>query len=561
MGYSLLELVVKGAFRRSMGWLHTWAGLALGWLLFFVFLTGTAGYFDTEIDRWMKPELPMSTNSISQEEFIAMGLKHLEEQAAWSNTWQIILPNGRNDILKIGWRKEIEDGGRIQREFINYETNQIVETRVTAGGQTLYRLHYRLHYMPAIVGFWIVGLASMFMLLALVTGIIIHIRIFKDFFTFRPKQGAKSWLDAHSVVSVIALPFHLMITYSGLLFFVFTYMSIVAIANYEVDEIKNLRSEAIPRHAPIEPAGIAAPLVNLIPLVVDAKKHFGDDEIHMITIFNPNDKSSVVSIRRQNTTLINRNSVDEVQYNGVTGTQLIIPPLNRSVTAQTRSIFLGLHEGYFAGIIVRWFYFISGLLGTMMIATGMLLWVEKRRFKYENKQAPTKGYILVNRINAGVIIGLPMAIAVYFIANRLLPVEIANRGAWEINALFISLGLFIIYPFLRPLKKFWIEMLVGAAILCFAVPIINALTTDKNIIATALAQDWTLFSFDLTMLLFGGMFIFAAVRVQQRSLQPAKKKSNRASPKKLPQANKNIAINQPIATRNILANKTKREVL
>ena len=45
-------------FRQSMAWLHTWSGLLLCWLLFFIFVTGSLGYFDNAIDRWMKPELP-----------------------------------------------------------------------------------------------------------------------------------------------------------------------------------------------------------------------------------------------------------------------------------------------------------------------------------------------------------------------------------------------------------------------------------------------------------------------------------------------------------------------
>ena len=35
-------------FRESMGWLHTWAGLVIGLLLFAVFWTGTLCVFDTE---------------------------------------------------------------------------------------------------------------------------------------------------------------------------------------------------------------------------------------------------------------------------------------------------------------------------------------------------------------------------------------------------------------------------------------------------------------------------------------------------------------------------------
>ena len=539
---------MKGAFRRSMAWLHTWTGLILGWLLFFIFLTGTAGYFDTEIDRWMQPELPMTAQNVPQKELITMALEHLSEQAPSSRTWQMVLPNGRNDSLKIAWKKEES----MQREFINHQTNEIAETRDTAGGQALYKFHYRLHYLPTKLSFWIVGLATMFMLLAIVTGIIIHIRIFKNFFTFRPKQGAKSWLDAHSVVSVIALPFHLMITYSGLVFFVFTYMSIIAIANYELDEVKNLRNESSPKYIPADPAGIEAPLTNLIPLAVKAKKYFNGDEINTITIFNPNDKNAVVSIQRQHTTLFGRDEVDEVKFNGVTGTSLTVKPLGKAESAKARSVFLGLHEGHFAGTFMRWLYFISGLLGTMMIATGMLLWVEKRRFKYENKQFPTKGYLLVQRLNAGAIVGLPMAIAVYFIANRLLPVDIASRGSWEINALFISLALFMAYPFLRPLTKFWVEMVAGAAVLCFSIPVINALTTDKHLFATFMAKDWTLFSFDLTMLLFGLMFVFSAFRIQQSKSQLIKKKTNIATAKKPTEPKKLMTTNETITIKTNL---------
>src|SRR3546814_12240603 len=43
---------VKGGFRQSMAWLHTWTGLLLGWLLFAIFVTGTSAYFQEEITRW-----------------------------------------------------------------------------------------------------------------------------------------------------------------------------------------------------------------------------------------------------------------------------------------------------------------------------------------------------------------------------------------------------------------------------------------------------------------------------------------------------------------------------
>ena len=35
--------------RQSMSWLHTWASLILGWLLYAIFVTGTLSFFQNEI--------------------------------------------------------------------------------------------------------------------------------------------------------------------------------------------------------------------------------------------------------------------------------------------------------------------------------------------------------------------------------------------------------------------------------------------------------------------------------------------------------------------------------
>ena len=39
---------MRNGFRQSMGWLHVWSGLVVGWVLFSVFVTGTASYYRSE---------------------------------------------------------------------------------------------------------------------------------------------------------------------------------------------------------------------------------------------------------------------------------------------------------------------------------------------------------------------------------------------------------------------------------------------------------------------------------------------------------------------------------
>lgn len=224
---------MKSGFRQSMAWVHTWGGLVVGWILFFIFVTGTLGYFDTEIDRWMKPEVKPDNAPITQSLSVAQA--RLQQQAPEAKRWFISLPGNRdNPNLRIFWEMPGEDGKRgvTGNEILDSTTGEPVAGRVTGGGQALYRMHYALHYLPTSVAYWLVGICSMFMLVAIITGVIIHRKIFKDFFTFRSKKGPRSWLDMHNLLSVAALPFHLMITYSGLIFFVFTYMPLVISSSY-----------------------------------------------------------------------------------------------------------------------------------------------------------------------------------------------------------------------------------------------------------------------------------------------------------------------------------------
>ncbi|MFA5609960.1 MAG: PepSY-associated TM helix domain-containing protein, partial [Alcaligenes sp.] len=87
---------MKESFRQCMAWLHTWVGLVAGWILFFVFVTGTAGYVDDEITRWMEPErpLPMQVLPEQSSQMLNQALTQLQTHApADSKAWTITLPH------------------------------------------------------------------------------------------------------------------------------------------------------------------------------------------------------------------------------------------------------------------------------------------------------------------------------------------------------------------------------------------------------------------------------------------------------------------------------------
>lgn len=500
---------MRGAFRQSMAWLHTWSGLLLGWLLFFIFLTGTAGYFDTEIDRWMQPERPLAGKPVPMAEAVAVAVRRLEQRAPRAAEWTILPPNGReNTQLRILWRDQPASGGARARrgsEYVDVETGQPVAWRQTGGGQLLYRMHHQLHYLPTTTARWIVGVATMFMLVAIVTGVITHRRIFRNFFVFRP-DARTAWLDAHNVLAVLALPFHVMITYTGLVFIMYLYMAPIVAASYGAsEEARRPFNDAMfsETNDPGRPrAGVAASLPDLRPLIAEAESHGGEGHVRSVTVFHPGDRDVRVVIKAGEQRVSRGQGA--LEFTPDRGVRLAFED-GRSIPKIVLDTLLSVHEGLFAGPALRWLFFLSGLMGTAMIGIGLILWTHKRRGRLTHDGCRTLGLRLVDSLNVATIVGLPVAIAAYFWANRLIPASLADRAAWEANALFIAWAVLLLHAFVRPRHRAWIEQLWLAAAVYALLPLLNALTTDRHLGITLRHGDWDLAGFDLFMLACGAL--------------------------------------------------------
>ncbi len=88
---------MKEGFRQAMAWLHTWAGLIFGWLLFAIFLTGTLSYFKGEITHWMQPEVP--AHAVDDGRSVAVAQRYLEQHAPAAARWFIGLPGAGLGLL------------------------------------------------------------------------------------------------------------------------------------------------------------------------------------------------------------------------------------------------------------------------------------------------------------------------------------------------------------------------------------------------------------------------------------------------------------------------------
>jgi uncharacterized iron-regulated membrane protein len=104
---------------------------------------------------------------------------------------------------------------------VDPRTGQAIEPQGTlAGTGFIFPFHFGLHIRWMDVGYWLVFLVGMALLVLLVSGVIIHRPIFKDLFAFRPAGAlSRSSLDLHNVTGELLLPFHLVMTLSGLIIF------------------------------------------------------------------------------------------------------------------------------------------------------------------------------------------------------------------------------------------------------------------------------------------------------------------------------------------------------
>lgn len=530
--------------RQSMSWMHTWTGLLLGWVLYFMFLTGSAGYYDTELDRWMAPERSADVAYEDPAPLVRMGIEHGLAEIPAAETISVFLPYERSfsPYVRVYATGKSDDGETISDDYALLADGSVAtEGRETAGGQALYRMHWTFHYVPRIVGEIFAGLAAVFMFAAIVSGIITHKKIFKDFFTLRVSKGQRSWLDAHNVISVMTLPFQIMITFSGILLVVTTFFLPIFVAQYGYDKDTQtvVAAEMFGIEEPPARSGVAAPVTEIAPLIAAFKERFPGERMRFVTVKNAGDETATIQLYGDINNSIQRDTPNIV-FDGANGALLETSPRAVTSTMGVVDVLEGLHEGLFAGPILRVLYFVSGLMGAGMIATGLVLWTTKRRQKLRGDENAERNLIIIERMNVGVVAGLPIAIAAYFYGNRLLPIEMTGRADWEIHTLFITWLACVIHALARPPSKSWAEQLIAAAVVFAFIPVLNALTSSVHLAATlplpGRPGEMALAGVDLWFLVISVGFAYAARKSLKNYAGVAPQANKRPSPVAVAQA-------------------------
>ncbi|WP_421882192.1 PepSY-associated TM helix domain-containing protein [Methylibium sp.] len=542
------------SFRLSMTWLHTWFGLVLGYVLMACFFFGSLSVFDREIDRWAIPETRFQPQPMpSYDQMLAPVFRdlraHPDDMAATAERVIGEIPHPdtlalaslyaytthRDPVLAIGGEFAIpnkpKDASDEHQHVHGWATidprngKVLNDDKLKIGSNFFYPMHYSLHLHWLDLGYWIVGLAALVMLAALVSGVVMHRKIFRELFTFRPKKSTqRSALDLHNLTGVVALPFHFFFAFTGLVIFAGIYLPVGDTMLKPLAKAHET-AEAARTGLPHDPAGVAAPLASVDAMVAEARRRWAANdmpgEVGLLSIEHLGDKNGYVSIFRAGTdrvTLVGQG----VHFEASTGHVIREDPVPTAVSS-VNDFLTGLHLQHFEHWLLRWFYVLGGLCGCVCIATGFLFFVEKR--KKQHAKAGVTGSRWVDALAVTTVTGMLVATLAMLVVNRVLPPDLAQRGHWEETAFWAAWLIALVHAFWRTapvlqarIAPAWREQCWALAALAVAAVLLNWATTGDHLVRTIGAGYWPVAGLDLTLLASAALAIVAARRLRRREL-------------------------------------------
>ena len=324
-------------------------------------------------------------------------------------------------------------------------------------------------------------------------------------------------LDLHNVTGVLGLPFHFVITLSGVIIFYGVYFPGTIHFAYE-GELRAFSREAYGTYDRPR-LGKPGELASLDAMAEQARRLWEGETPRYLFVRNPGDAAAVVQVARHGGDRVS-GSHEIIYFDAATGALLHQRITPRPMLTAQRFI-AGLHLIQFRHWSLRWVYFGLGLAGCALIATGYLFWLESR--KKRDERLRTRGVRLVEGLTVGSVSGIVIATLAFFVVNRLLPLGTVflgeDRAALEIWAFYLVWLATFAHAWLRP-GRAWIEQCWAIAVLAVAAVALNWITTGDHLVHSFTHRHlWAVAGMDVLLLLAGALAAFAAYRLSRRQRQ------------------------------------------
>ncbi len=476
---------MRADFVRNYKSVHTWTGILSGLALFIAFYAGALTVFKEPLLRWATPPSailqPVPLDAVQP--LIAQTLA-TQPDALRGVTLKV--ENGQA-IPRLEWKvRDPRADDHDDRDTHFYAATLAADGSVQVREEHPSQLVEFIDVLHRVVGLpadidpyrWVMGVVAALYFVALVSGVIVLLpSLVKDFFALRVGKNLKRmWLDAHNVVGIVSLPFHIVMALSAV---VFAYHDqIYAVQDRMIHQGQwaqpprrppgQARQCARPQscgHAPAFATGADRPAnrAGLQPNSLQYTQVTGPRP--MVRVWGK-DPQAVSPRAVGGFAALDPYSGKLLSTDYLSGQQ--------STPNLFISSFFALHMASFGGTAVSWLYFLLGLAGAWLFYGGNLLWVEARRKAQRKGGArPTqrRDTAIMAAATVGVCLGCVAGLSLTLAAAKWLPGRVGDLAAWHVGIYYSVFLASVAWAFWRGAARAAAPLVWLAAACTLAIPL------------------------------------------------------------------------------------------
>ncbi len=467
--------------------LHTWTGIVAGFGLFIAFYAGALSMFKEPIADWASPARPAPlVEGVDRDALFARVVEetpdfqvvrvHVDRDARTPGS--VVLPAGRDETAPVRVASLDRDGAL-----------QLQPRTPTPLAEWIDLVH-RTGGIPGDpeIGIHVMGIVSALYALALVSGVIVLLpTLAQDLLALRiGKNRKRLWLDAHNLLGVASLPFHLVMALSAV---VFAFHGEV----YDLQDATLHRNSAVAEaaYAPLRPQPVRAGAL-LPPGAIVERLRALSPEFTVTGIDYRGGKPDADGSRAV-TAVVQGYAPNRFLRGGNFGIAFLDAGSGRVLNdgflpgrqrgwSHAIAAFFALHFGNFGGPGIQWAYFLLGLIGAAVFYTGNLLWVESRRKIARNGAAPvlqTRSARNLAAATVGVSLGCVIGLSATIAAAHWITGRVDSLLAWHQGVYWAAFVLAFAWAMWRGAARSAAELLRASAVVTGLIPA-----------TTLLAQLW-----------------------------------------------------------------------
>ena len=359
------EITKQPLTRRALK-AHSWMGLFISAFMYVICLSGTIAVFHNEFERWEQPQIQETQyiNTETAEQAFSTFIQRYRED---TGHYHLVFPTS-------GIPRLVVENDHVAH-FVNSD-GSLGEIEKSHWTKMLVDLHLYLH-LPNSIGVFIVSAFGGLLCAIILSGFLSHPRIIKDAFRLRRGgTGLQENIDIHNRLSVWASPFHLMIGVTGAYFGLAGLLIVIFSQAFYNGDNQAVVDEVFAPEPKLEQPLQTANIKKALQYVLDNDPF---SNVLFLTVHEPNTPAQFIEIYVQKPQRLiyseNYRFTADGEFlalgdyeNGPTGKQIVFS-------------FYRLHFGDFYGLPSKVLYFVLGIMLTIVSATGINIWLNKRKTK------------------------------------------------------------------------------------------------------------------------------------------------------------------------------------